>query len=440
MEWYWSMSLIFGGILALMMTGLPVAFCFVLLDLVVMYVFWGGEPGARQLILSIYQSVGHFSLVPIPLFILMGEVMFHSGIGSRMMDAIDAFVGRLPGRLALVAVTGGTLFASLSGSSNASTAMLGSVLVPEMEKRGYSKQMSLGPIMGSGALAILIPPTSLGVVLGAMCQVSVGKLLIAIITPGVMLAIFYAIYVIVRCWLQPHLASPYVVNTLPMSQKIGLVVRNLLPLALVMFAVMGVIFVGIATPTEAAALGAVSCFFLAFCIGKLDWALVKKSIAGTMSSTIMFLMVVAGATAFGQIISFSGSGTGLLNFIGDLKLSPLASFIAMQAVILFLGCFMGAVPILMICCPIFMPIVHAIGIDPLWFAVVVLLNLEMGQTTPPFGSCLFVMKGVAPRDTTMSDVYRAALPFLLMDFVLMGLLIAFPVLVSWLPDLMTVAR
>ncbi len=209
MEWWLSLLIAFGSLIFLLMIGLPIAFVFMAINILGVYLLWGGTTGLNQLILSIHSSVASFALVPVPMFILMGEVMFHSGVGFQMMDALDKWLGRVPGRLALLAVGGGTLFATLTGTAMGSVAMLGSVLVPEMENRGYKKQMSLGPILGAGGLAIMIPPSALAVILATLGQFSIGRLLIAIIMPGLMLAFFFTAYILIRCRLQPELAPPY---------------------------------------------------------------------------------------------------------------------------------------------------------------------------------------------------------------------------------------
>ncbi|MDP2931646.1 MAG: TRAP transporter large permease subunit, partial [Chloroflexota bacterium] len=255
MEWWLVLLIIFGSLMALMVTGLPIAFCFMLINVVGVIVFWGGETGLRQLSLSIYQSINSYSLLPLALFILMGEAMFRSAIGPQMIDTIDKLLGRLPGRLGLVAVAGGTLIATLTGSAAASTAILGSSLTPEMERRGYKKSISLGPILGAGGLAAMIPPSAHAVILATISDISLGKLLVAIVVPGLTMAVVFAVYIIVRCWLQPSLAPSYAVAAVPWREKMTLVAKYVLPVALIIFLVTGVIILGIATPSEAAATG-----------------------------------------------------------------------------------------------------------------------------------------------------------------------------------------
>ena len=275
----------------MMATGMPVAFCFLLINLVGILLFWGGAPGLELLILTLFTSVTRFTLLPLPLFVLMGEVIFHSGIAPNMLDALDRWLGRLPGRLGLVAVGGGTLFATLTGVSMASVAMLGSTLVPEMEKRGYKKPMSLGPILGSGGLAFMIPPSGLVVLLAALAEISIGKTLMAIIIPGLLMATLYASYIIIRCKLQPSIAPAYDVPPTSLSEKLIPTVRYVLPVGFVIFMVIGVIFLGVATPTEAAATGAIATFILAAGYKRLNWQMVKKSVAGGLKTTLMILMI-----------------------------------------------------------------------------------------------------------------------------------------------------
>ncbi|UCC66301.1 MAG: TRAP transporter large permease subunit [Deltaproteobacteria bacterium] len=436
MEWWVTLAIIFSALMLLFLVGVPVAFAFLFINLIGVYVFWGGEAGLDQLIMSIYRSVATFSLLPVPLFVLMGEIMFRTGIAPRMMDTLDKWLGRIPGRLSLLAVGGGTLFAALSGSAMAGCAMLGSVLVPEMEKRGYRKPMSIGPILGSGGLAIMIPPSALGVLLACLGRISVGALLMAIIIPGIIMAALYASYIIIRCWLQPHLAPSYQVAHIPMNEKIMLTIKYVLPLGSIVFLVIGLIFLGIATPTESAALGALGCFVLAFIYRGWDLAALKSSISATLKITVMMFMIMTGAMAFSQILAFTGATPGLVKLAAGLNVPPIMLLIFMQVILLFMGTFMEPLTIMMVTLPIYMPIVNNMGFNPLWFGTIMLINMEMATTSPPFGLVLFVMKGVAPPDTTMGDIYRAGLPFLACDAVAMGLIMAFPSLALFLPGLM----
>ena len=436
MEWSVYLLLFFSGLGILLLIGLPVAFAFMLVNLVGVYVLWGGSIGLQQLILSIDSSVSTFVLVPVPMFILMGTVMFHSGVAYKMIDVLDEWLGRIAGRLAVLAVGAGALFATLTGVAMGSVAMLGSTLAPDMERRGYAKSMSLGPILASGSLAILIPPSALAIILASLGRFSVGKLLIGIIAPGFLLAFVYATYIVVRCQLQPALAPAYVVQLTPLSQRIRGTITYVLPPMSIIFLVIGTIFLGIATPTEAAAVGALLSFVLAMGYGKLTWPVLKKALGSATSLSVMVLVILTGSAAFSQLLSFSGVTSGITNLATDLSVHPLIVLLMMQIVVIFLGMFIEQTSIVMVTIPIFMPIVTAMGWDPIWFGAIMMLNLEMATISPPFGLSLFVMKGIASPNTTMGDIYRAALPFVGLNLVVMALMIAFPKIVTWLPGLM----
>ena len=435
MEWHWLLGMIFGAFLVLMALGLPIAFAFMAINIVCAFIFWNGAAGLNQLILSISDSVTHFTIVCVPLFVLMGEVMFRSGIATKMMDVLDSWFGRLPGRLALISVAGGAVFAGLTGSGSAATAMLGKLLVPDMEKRGYHRTMTLGPVMASGGLAIMIPPSALGVLLAALGQFSVGDFLIAIIVPGLMMSAAYAAYVMGRCYLQPQLAPRYAVEAVPLARKLKLTAIYLLPLFFIMFLVVGLIFLGVATPTESAALGTLGTFLLAWIYGGLSGGMVKQSMLSSLRITVMLLMIITGSTAFAQILAFTGATSGLAQIATAAKdtLGPMTVVIIMQLILIVMGMFMEPLSIMMLTVPIYFPVINQFGYNEIWFGAIMLLNMEMATISPPFGLNLFVMKGVAPAGTTMGQVYAASIPFLLLDLIVMGLLLAFPGLILWIP-------
>ena len=239
MEWYVTLIVILGPLFLLMSAGLPVAFTFFAINLVGAYILMGGVAGVEQLILNTVDSISSFTLIPIALFMIMGEGMFQSRLATDLMDTLDKWFGKLRGRLALMAVGGGVLFSTLTGNSMGSIALLGSSLTPEMEKRGYKKPMSLGPILGSSGLAIMIPPSSLAVVLGVIAEVSIGQILIGIIVPGLLMALLYVIYIVGRCTVQPELAPAFDVEPVSLSEKLNATVVNILPLTFVVFSVVG---------------------------------------------------------------------------------------------------------------------------------------------------------------------------------------------------------
>lgn len=436
MAWWIYMLLFFGGLGALLLTGLPVAVAFLLVNLIGAYAIWGGEIGLQQLILSIDSSVSTFVLVPVPMFILMGAVMFHSGVAFKMIEVLDQWLGRIAGRLSLLAIGAGALFATLTGVAMGSVAMLGSTLAPDMERRGYAKRMSLGPILASGSLAIMIPPSALAVILASLGKFSVGKLLIGILLPGFLLAFVYAAYIIIHCTLQPSLAPPYKVAPPPLRRRLIDTLKYVVPPISVVVIVIATIFLGVATPTEAAAVGALLSFVLAGAYGALSWTVLRTAVQSATSLSVMVLVILTGSAAFGQLLSFSGVTPAITELAVEAPTAPIVVLVLMQLVVIFLGMFIEQTSIVMVTVPIFMPIVGSLGWDPVWFGAIMVLNLELATITPPFGLSLFVMKGIAGADTRMSDIYAAALPFVGLNILVMAIMIAFPDVVLWLPELM----
>jgi tripartite ATP-independent transporter DctM subunit len=436
MDWWLPFIYIFGGLVILLGLGIPVGFAFLIINLLGTYFFMGGEGGLLTIALYVYDSLASFTLLPVPLFILMGEFLFNSEISKDALDVFDQWMGRIPGRLGLVTVAGGVLFAFLSGSAIASAAALGTLLLPEMTRRGYSRSLSMGCIMGSGQLAVIIPPSLLIVILGNLADISVAKLLVAGVIPGIFLAAIFASYIIIRCWVNTSLAPTFDVVRLPIYKKLMMTVHYLLPLGAVIFLVLGVIFFGIATPSEAAGLGAIGSMVLSMFYGKFSWKMLRKSLSGTARTSGTILIILSGSTTFSQVLSFTGASRGLVEAVKGLQLSPLSILIGMIVVWIILGCIIDQVSIMMISIPIFMPLARTLGFEPLWFGIIALITIEMGVKTPPFGLLLFVMKGVAPPDTTMKEIVQASIPFMTMDLICIGLLICFPIIVQWLPRLM----
>lgn len=435
MDWWVVLSIIFGSMAFLLLMGVPVAITFLLIDIVGVYFLWGGSIGLKQLVLNMFESVSAFSLLPIPMFLFMGEIMFRTGMGLRVFDTLSKWMGKVPGRLSLMSVGSGTLFAILCGSSVASTALLGSLLVPEMNNRGYKNAMSVGPILGSAGLAILIPPTALGVLLASLGGFPVGDFLVAIVLPGVLLALSYILYIVIRCMLQPDLAPSYEVEQYTLREKWIDTLKYIFPLGFILFLVLGVIILGIATPTQSAVLGAVGSLILAACYGQLNFKVFRESLEGTLRVTGMIFLIMAGSMAFSQILSFTGATQGILNAVKVLDLSPISMLITIQAILILLGCFMEPLSIMMMTLPLLMPIAALYEFNPLWYGALILLNMQMATATPPFGMDLFAMKAVTP-NLRMGEIYRAVIPFLGLNLLVMAMMILFPWITLWLPSLM----
>ena len=427
---------IFALVLLLMALGIPVAFGFLLANIVGAFLLMGGWVGIVQLVDNSTNLITSFRLVAIPMFVLMGALLFHSGLANRVFDSLDALFGRLPGRLSYVTVLGGTTFSALTGSTMANTAMLGSLMVPEMEKRGYSKMLAIGPIIGTGGLAMIIPPSNMAVMLGSLARVDIAALLVAGLIPGLLLAVLYCGAIAVQVWRDPSAAPAYDIDVPPFGQRLAQFAINVLPMGLVIFCVIGFIVLGITTPSEAAAFGVMAVVILAALFRCLTWDSIRRSLETAVSVTGMVFLLIFASAAFSQLLAFSGASAEVVGAASSWEASALAKLILMFAVLLVLGMFMDQLSILLITIPFFFPLANSLGFDPVWFGIVVLLAMEMSLTTPPFGLLLFLMTGVSPKGTTLRDVIAAAVPFLTCDLILLILLILFPAIALWLPGFM----
>ena len=435
MEWYFALGLLLGMLILFMATGLPVAFSFFAVNLVGAVVFLGGEAGLMQLVRNAVWSVTTFSLAPIPLFILMGEIMFHTGMAFRAIDAVDRLIARVPGRLSLVAVTGGTIFSTLSGSTMANVAMLGSSLLPEMQRRGYHPSMAMGPILGTGGIAMLIPPSALAVLLASLAQMPVAELLVAGIVPGLLIALLFFVYIVVRCRLSPGLAPAYVQEDLAPGDRVRPFLIYVVPLMALFVLVVGSILAGWATPTESAALGAVGAVIAAVAYRCLTRRALRTALIEAAKVTGMALFIICASVTFAQILAFSGAVDGLLEVTIELDFSPITLLILMLLILLALGAFIDQLSMMLITLPFFMPLAQHAGFDLVWYGVLLLVVLEVSLTTPPFGLLLFVMKGVAPPQITLRQIYVAAGPFIALELLVLILVVVYPGLATWLPNL-----
>jgi tripartite ATP-independent transporter DctM subunit len=436
MAWYWILALLFGALVVPMAFGVPVAFGFLAVNLGAAWFVFGGWPGLEQVAHNVVEALVSFSLTPIPMFLLMGDVLFRSGVGARAIDAIDRLITGVPGRLSLVAISGGTVFAALSGSTVATTSMLGSLLLPEMRKRGYEDRIAMGPIMAVGGIDMLIPPSGLAVLLGSVTGISIAGILIGGIVPGLILSALFFGYIILRCALNPRLAPTYPLPPMRFAERVRPFLVYVVPLSMLFVIVIGSMLAGIATPTESAALGAAGAVIATACYRRLSWRVLRASLEQSAKISIMIFLIIGASLTFSQVLGFSGATQGLIAWIAGFQLSATELMVAMLVVVLILGCPMDALSIMMITMPLFMPLVKQYGIDEIWFGILMLLALEMGLISPPFGSVLFAMRGVAPRDISMGKIYSAVMPFFWMEVIVLFLLVAYPAVVTWLPGLM----
>jgi tripartite ATP-independent transporter DctM subunit len=302
-----------------------------------------------------------------------------------------------------------------------------------MEKDGYHKSMIFGPILGGGGLAVLIPPSGLAVLLAAIGEISVGKILLAIIGPGLLLAALYAAYIIIRCALNPSLAPVHAAPKVSMREKLTNLAYNIFPVAAIIFSVIGFMVLGVATPEEAAASGALATLLVALVQKRMNRLVLKKTIVGSLRVTGMIFLIIAGARGFSQILAYVGATQAMAQFVLALPIHPLAIMGIMQVVILILGCFMDSAAIILLTMPIFVPAIISLGFDPVWFGAISVLNIEVGLITPPFGVALYTMKAVAPPQYSMSDIISSAVPFIFLQVLAIGICMMFPSIVMWLP-------
>jgi tripartite ATP-independent transporter DctM subunit len=436
MSWQAAAWLLLGGSTVLMFAGLPVAFAFILINLIGAVLFLGGEAGIAQLVRNSVSSITTFSLTPIPLFVLMGEVLFHTGLAIKVIDGIERMIKRLPGRLAVVAVVAGTVFSAISGSTIATTAMLGSLMVPVMLARGYHPTMATGPIMAIGAVDMLIPPSALAVLLGSLSGISISKLLIGGVMPGIILSILFVAWIVVRTKMDSRLAPEGSFTEYQGWEKVKPLVLYVIPLISIFGIVVGAMVAGWATPTESAAIGAFATIVLACLYRALTVRNLIDSLHGTVLISAMILFIILGATTFSQILSFSGATDGIVNIITGSELSANSIVVVMLIILILLGVFLDQVSIMLITLPIFMPLVNTMGIEPVWFGILFLICMQLGMLLPPHGLLLMTMKGVTPPEVTMSHIFQAVVPYIALSIAVLGLVYFVPGVATWLPALL----
>lgn len=477
MEWYLALGLLLGTVCFAMFLGMPVALAFFAANVLGTALFIQGDIGLVFMPLEFHNAI-KFTLAPIALFLLMGEILLQTGVAFKAIGAIDRMISRIPGRLAIVSIVGGTVFSSLSGSTIANTAILGSVLLPDMVRRGYHPAIAMGPIMAVGGIAMLIPPSALAVLLASLAEQSVAQLLIAGIVPGILMAVLFFAYVVGRCMINPGLAPTYAPDESELDRPItvalnarGRSIRSwtyegrslrplnrmlpffiyILPLFSIFIVVVGSIFFKIAAPTEAAALGCLAALAACYLFrvfnriitvtgiegADFNWRAIAKSLMETAKINTMILFIIAGSLVFSQALSNSGATDGLLRQVTAMELTPLTVVIIMMLVLLFLGAFMDQVSMLLLTLPFFLlgyqSLQATFHIDVIWLMVLMLITMEISLLTPPFGLLLYVMKGVAPFDVSLGQVVRSALPFILIELFVLVLLIAVPEVATWLP-------
>jgi tripartite ATP-independent transporter DctM subunit len=436
MTWWQALILLFGALSVLMVVGLPVAFAFLAINLAGALIWFGGEAGLVQVVRNSVASVTNFSLTPIPFFILMGEVLFHTGLAMKTIDSFDRAVPRVPGRLAVVTIVAGTVFSAISGSTVATTALLGSLLLPQMLARGYHPRMAMGPIMAIGGVDMLIPPSALTVLLGSLAGISISGLLIAGVVPGFVMAGMFLAYIVVQAMRRPHLAPSADGSDVQGWARWGPLLVNVTPLVAIFVLVIVAMSAGWATPTESAAIGALATVAVCMLYRSLTVTALIDALAGTAAISCVILFIIVGATTFSQILAFSGATNGLVSLVQGAGLPGWLVLGGMIAMLLLLGCFVDQVSMMLITLPFFMPLVQHFAWDPLWFGVVYLICMQLGLLTPPFGMLLFTMRSVAPKSIATSEIFAAVMPYVFMGLFAIVLVLLWPGLATGLPALL----
>lgn len=437
MIWWQLTLLIFGALSLLLLSGIPVAFAFITINLVGGLFYLGGVDGLPQLARSGLSAITNFSLTPIPFFLLMGELLLHTGVAMKAIDAFDGLISRVPGRLAVIAIVAGTVFSAISGSTVATTALLGSVLLPQMLARGYHPHMGVGPIMAIGGVDALIPPSAITVLFASLAGISVSGLLMGGVVPGLLLSLLFVGYIILKAWRNPHMAPSFETRQLRGWERWRPVVIYVTPLVGIFLVVVLAMTRGWATPTESAAIGALATVVVCALYRSLTLENLGQSLLGTAAVSGMILFIILGATTFSQILVFTGATNGMVNLIQGQGFSTGAVLVMMMLILLVLGCFLDQVAIMMITLPFFMPIVQQYGIDPIWFGILFMICMQLGLLTPPFGTLLFTMRSVAPSSVTTLDIYRAVLPYVGFGLLVLVLVFLFPSVATWLPAAMS---
>lgn len=433
----WLLALIFlGSMLVLLALGLPVAFTLGGLSLVIGYFVWGGVSGFYAVAIGTLGKVAEFTLIAVPLFLFMAAVLQFSGLADDMYEMIYRWMGRVKGGLAIGTVVISAIFAAMVGIATVATATLGLTAYPSMLKRGYDKRMVAGAICAGGALGVLIPPSVLMIIYASETDVSAGQMFFGGVLPGLMLAVIYIIYIAVRCALNPSIGPPLPPEEkFTLAQKIQSLRSVSLPVALILL-VLGVIYLGLATPTEAAGVGCVGSLICAAIRRQITPANIKKFFHMAVSTNAMVFWIIIGAVAYSRLVTVSGVGEWFSVWITGMEINRWIILALMQAVFFVLGMLLDPAGILYITAPFFIPTVRALGFDPLWYGVLWIINMNIAYLTPPFGFSLFVLKGVAPPEVSTKDIYIGIWPYVCLQIVGLIVCILFPEIITWLPGKM----
>jgi len=381
---------------------------------------------------SAWNSLNSWSLTALPLFILMGEILFRTAISTRLLNGLVPWLSNIPGRLLHINVVACSLFAAVSGSSAATTATVGKITLDELSRRGYDRSLAIGSLAGAGTLGFLIPPSLIMIIYGVLSDTSIGKLFIGGVIPGLLLASFYSLYIMLRAKMKPSIV-PAAKETYSTSDKLASL-KELVPVLLLVFVVLGGIYLGFTTPTEAAAIGVLGALILALAYRNLTLQNFREALLQAVQTTAMICLIIAGAAFLAQVVGFVGIARGISEYIVSLNMSPYMLLVVLGIMYLILGMILDGISIVVMTLPIVLPIVTSAGFDALWFGIFLVIMVELSQITPPVGFSLFVIQGIAYEPVV--NIIKATLPFLIIMILMVVMLTFFPELVLYLPNKM----
>jgi len=433
-------AVMLGGVLVGVMIGYPLGLVIGSLGFGIGCLLWGVNLTLELYYIRISEILLGYSFLAVPLFVFMGLMLEQSGIADTLYDALYLWFGQLPGGLAVTTILLGTVLAACVGVIGASVSMLALVALPAMIKRGYSKDLASGTVAAGGCLGILIPPSIMFIIYGPLAEISVGKLFMGAIFPGLLLSALYCIYLLIRCKLHPDDAPSLSAeeSRIPVIKKITKLIFGIVPTTLVVMSVLGTIFLGIAPPTEAGAMGATATILLCAAYRKLNWKALKETALGTFRISSMILLIGCLSFAFVGIFMKAKGGAVVAQIVLSSPGGVWGAFLIIMFIIFILGFIIDWIAILFIMAPILTPVVKALGFDPLWFALMVCVNLQTSFMTPPFASAIFYLKGCVEPEMgiTMADMFRGVIPFVALILVGLLLSVAFPEILLWLPGKM----
>lgn len=424
--------LLFGGLLLLLAMGVPVAFALGSISVLLAFVL-DGSNGLYIVATTAYRQITDPNLITIPLFLLMGNFLLHSGISDRLFQALGFWLSGLRGGLAIVSV-GVCVALAMCGGFGPGILTMGLIAVPAMLKRSYDKSLSLGSVMAGGVLGEIIPPSIIMIIFAYIARISIGRLFFGGVFPGLITACLYVLYITIRCHFQPHLA-PGTDEDVTWKMRWTALKEIILP-ALLVVLVLGSIFLGIATPTEAAGVGAMGAFLICIIYGKLSWAVIWDSCLETLKISGMVLWILIGATLFGVFYTSAGAQSLVTEVVSELHVNRWLILAAMQIILLTFGMFMDDYAVVTICAPIFLPIAIFLGFDPIWFSIIFILNMQVAYLSPPFGWALILLKGVAPPEVQTRDIWKSVPPFVAIQALVLIITLIFPQVALWLPEKM----